>query len=413
MIVVLLMTASACRKEGNKNDELPAREGVKRPVGELAGPKVTKLIDQQGGSITDADGLLTVEIPAGALSVATEISVQPISNTNLAGKGKGFRIGPENIELKKPAKVRFAYGELAGDLPVEVLGIAYQNAEGVWMAMGLSAVDKTNKTITVETSHFSDWDLFAALFLIPEEASVNTGGQVALKAVNVLSIPSIGDIPAGKELPIGDFQEIPASWIKAWDVHNEGDLVPLGANAVYKAPASVPSVNPVAVTVELNHGKGTYLLVSNIQVMGDEGIYLRVDDGAWIVCDYHTTIAQYFPGSGTTAVSGYVWINGSPTGKRVEIEWKGQTTGTYSWDLPLMDFLYSVPGTTLNDLYTHEYKVGYSYAYSPGNLTITKYGKPGEFVEGTFLLTKSGVWGDGGTTHKIDGKFKAKRQPDN
>ena len=62
----------------------PQSAGLVTPVGIPAGNAGSKIIGSGGGSITSADGRFTITIPAGALSGDKTISVQPISNTNVA-----------------------------------------------------------------------------------------------------------------------------------------------------------------------------------------------------------------------------------------------------------------------------------------------------------------------------------------
>jgi hypothetical protein len=47
----------------------------------------------------------------------------------------------------------------------EALGIAYQDAKGIWQAQGGIVVDKVNETVKVTTTHFSDWSLFESFYL--------------------------------------------------------------------------------------------------------------------------------------------------------------------------------------------------------------------------------------------------------
>src|SRR5215471_3099429 len=60
----------------NNGDTTPLVTKIGTPIGS----PVIKTIDASGGSITSPDGVLKLTIPPGALSVATNISIQPVTN---------------------------------------------------------------------------------------------------------------------------------------------------------------------------------------------------------------------------------------------------------------------------------------------------------------------------------------------
>jgi hypothetical protein len=49
----------------------------------------------------------------------------------------------------------------------DALGLAYQNDKGIWQFIGASAIDKTTRTVTMSTNHFSDWTLVQWMTLSP------------------------------------------------------------------------------------------------------------------------------------------------------------------------------------------------------------------------------------------------------
>src|SRR5690349_21079715 len=61
--------------------------GAATAVGVPTGPATTKSIGREGGSITSADGRISVNVPPNAVSRAINFSVQSI--TNLANGGLG------------------------------------------------------------------------------------------------------------------------------------------------------------------------------------------------------------------------------------------------------------------------------------------------------------------------------------
>jgi hypothetical protein len=49
-------------------------------VGTPNGAAVTKTIGAAGGELASSDGRLTVQVPAGALSAETSLSIQPVTS---------------------------------------------------------------------------------------------------------------------------------------------------------------------------------------------------------------------------------------------------------------------------------------------------------------------------------------------
>lgn len=405
---------SSCKKD---DASIPSgnETGVITTPGIPQGTATTKMIDANGGVIQTPDGNIKIEIPAGALEAGANISIQPITNTNTAGRGQAYRLSPHDVSFKKPVTISFAYGDIAISTAPEALGISYQHQNGVWMALGGVQLDKTAKTIKVNTTHFSDWSFFEVLSLTPQESSIAPSGTVDLKLVRHLPLADLlAPLVPGKELEIVTEQPMEKEYLKQWHLEGDGQLLPLGSFATYKAPAQAPAINPVTVWVELNLPQnGQFILLAAINIQ-EEGIVFRINGGPWIRTD--GGMAQYFPGSGSTDVTGNVRENGVFKGA-IEISWKGSkgdAPKTYDWSrMGNVNFLYRVPGTPLNTLYYEHYSIGNSWQNSPGKLTITGYGDVQQFVSGTFLLEKSGVFGDGFQTVKIEGSFRVKRVSDN
>jgi hypothetical protein len=54
--------------------------------------QVTKDIGPEGGTLTSADGKLTITVPKGAVARNTRFSIQPITSENDMGVGGGYRL---------------------------------------------------------------------------------------------------------------------------------------------------------------------------------------------------------------------------------------------------------------------------------------------------------------------------------
>ena len=160
------------------------------------------------------------------------------------------------------------------------MGIGYQDDKGAWFSAKKVQVDKTAKTLTAATNHFSDWTFFTTLILKPEEARVQYGETVNLEVLTTVGVPTSNDADELFIPIVTTPYRVPAYMIKGWQYSGEGSLNRSGASAVYKAPNKTPGQNPEAVSVEVDPGvAGKFVLVSNITVQSQFRIdYLQVDE---------------------------------------------------------------------------------------------------------------------------------------
>lgn len=283
IIFLCLPVFIACKKNKDEANHPPIDESTITPVGSPAGTAVHKTVGQQGGELSSADGTLKVLIPGDALEAATEISIQPVTNELPGGIGHAFRLLPHGKQFKKPVTITFRYKQedIAATLP-EFLDIAYQDAEGSWEVLKNITVDKTNRTLTVTSTHFSDWGYFKSLTLTPEEATVALGGPVDLKVTTRFPYIDPDDVPAGTPAikVLRTPRELRPDEIKKWSYQGDGILISRGSQAFYTAPEEEPDANPEAVVAHVNmHRKGQFMLVSNITVLSGHNVaYLHVDE---------------------------------------------------------------------------------------------------------------------------------------
>ncbi|MBN8790216.1 MAG: hypothetical protein J0I84_24295, partial [Terrimonas sp.] len=159
----------SCKKEKKQVDDAPlVITPLVRPSGISTGVAVTKIIGTSGGTIRSADGSLLIVIPAGALDINTTITVEPITNTNIAGIGSAFRLTPHGKIFSKPVTIIWAWAAHADSIGLlQTLGLAYQMDDGVWKFTGADSFDANNKTVSFSTTHFSDWSLMNRISLTP------------------------------------------------------------------------------------------------------------------------------------------------------------------------------------------------------------------------------------------------------
>lgn len=320
--------------------------GAVTPVGTPEGTPVTASIGPAGGTIQSADQRIQISIPAGALSSTQTISVQPISNHCPAGEGQAFRLSPHGITFAKPATITFQYGDadVNGSAP-EFMGIAYQNDKGIWQSPPVRGIDTTAHTVTVQTTHFSDWGLFQKMFIYPERTILNPGANVHLKVFMTVELEDNED-----DLLVPLPTLLSTKYIEKWTLAGAGTLTHMHNEGDYYAPASIPVTNPAMITVFLNKSatiggqvfKDLRLLTSIF--VAPEGLSVQVNGGDW------------------TTYTGGAIINGTQnlvTGKNgaetASVGWKGQATGVFRWTSNTDVAFNLIRGSVI---YQHMYIVG-------------------------------------------------------
>jgi hypothetical protein len=309
--ILLAGLFSGCGSDDSSPSPQPT-DPIVTPAGAPAGDATHTTIGTSGGTVQSADGRLTITIPAGALTAATDVTIQPLSNEAPLGMGLGYRLGPEGTTFAAPVKLSFAYDDaLLNGVPEDFLWIVTQAENGSWNAMLRSYVDAASHTVSVETTHFSDWAVgkFLDLALTPPSATIMKGQSIDLKVFGFLRDQPDEVDEDGLEIlaplvPIADdgldylapLTPIPpvesrtmGFQVKGWTLNGtaaptsgaNGKLAASNLTATYTAPSQAPSRNPVAVTVELEGNnkeakKTKFLLTSNIKVM-ESDYYLLVN----------------------------------------------------------------------------------------------------------------------------------------
>ncbi len=412
MIFLSLVVSGACKKETtpppDPGDNPPPGKELSTPVGQPEGDVETMLIGPGGGTFTAMDGAVSITIPAGAVNTNTQISVQRISNTNTAGTGPAWRIGPHQ-QFLKPVELTFAYDEaqISNTVP-EALGVAFQDEKGVWQGTG-GSINREQQKITVSTTHFSDWSLFRAFEIIPAIGVVDVGKSITLTVTNHTLDDELEIPMPGQTRPLGVQRDVVASLIREWKLNGAGSLKSSGRTAVYTAPNSIPAVNPVAVNVLLK-GKGNkqYQLVCNIYI-GREGISFRIGNGKWL----HANVATGAVKAGDNLmIEGGVVVDGKPEGAVALVFKDKYSLRFFPWDLRFPFFMYAPGNTTV---YRHFIAKPAKVEVSPGGIQFIQYSEQaGGYITGTFYLEKAGkqVNENNSTTWtpvRIDGFFRVKR----
>jgi hypothetical protein len=342
-------------------------------------------------------------IPAGAVSTSTNFSIQPIENQAPNGLGFAYRLQPEGTHFEKPIILTFTYTDslLTGSTS-ECLFIAYQGADRIWKAQGVT-LDEGGKTVSVSTTHFSDWSLFASFrlsvaknFIDPNESTTLAVKEVHFELANLTN---------------GNTHVVTTSRkVTNWTLAGEGRLAPSGAVATYTAPPEAPAMNPVTVSAEIsnlvtNRGRiGKVMVLASITIGGD---FMDLTFGG---VSYHLTLCT------TQNAGGYLMINAVlPDMIGVGLNIAGSGVGWY----PVRHkegstYVLIAPAGVGQEAYTDTYFVcgpSGGVRYVEASVTITKFGKIGEYIEGTFSGEVAREVGDCGHDIKaVSGTFAIKRR---
>ncbi|HEY6901609.1 MAG TPA: hypothetical protein VI233_13235 [Puia sp.] len=417
-LLIMVFISCSCRKTSANKDGNNGNPGtdtssnsnngnpggpVTTPIGSPIGSAQQIVVGTAGGIFTTEDERLTLEFPAGALSASTTITLQPVQNRCPGGAGNAYLITPHDLKFNHPVKLTFVYGDsdVVNSIPMGMT-LAYQGTDGIWRTPGGMTKDTLNKKVTVLTDHFSSWSLFRAVELTPSSAVVEPGGSMPLYVSTYIDWSRDSLIPPSAAL------EKKQHSVKSWNLGGEGRLTPDNDNAVYLAPGSIPSRNPVAVSATLNTtGVEKFLLVSHLYI-GNQGLTFRIDNGPWMTggsdgAFFNNYNYEFIAANSTT-----------PQPDGTTITWNGDThlNEFVSWRRTWPSFLY---GEQTNINYTQlllpegKASPGGIYFYQAFKTPATP------FVNGTFTLEPAQkIVVDPRTPefskHRIEGFFKVKWQ---
>ncbi|MGX5819285.1 hypothetical protein ACWKWU_13865 [Chitinophaga lutea] len=273
LLLLMIGLSMACTKKntdtptGDADGEMPPP--VVKEKGEPAGAAVTQLIGPGGGSAASEDGNLQIDVPAGAISTPLTFTIQPITNTlDDAAARNGYRLGPEGTHFAKPVTLTFAYQDaLHTEGSDDAQMIAFQRGDGVWCAMP-TVLNKDAGTVSVTTTHFSDWIWFSDLTLRKDKPSAQAKEVVTLDLLEMGLLaplsPNNGPQPGIDSVPLSTLEDFSAKdyTLGNWKiVSGPGKLVAgknshgLPGKALYTAPDVINTPETVTIQVEIT-GKG-------------------------------------------------------------------------------------------------------------------------------------------------------------
>ncbi len=253
-------------------------------VGTATGTVVTASIGAAGGSLTSGDGKLVLTVPAGALAANTTIGIQPITNFAHGKIGSAYRLTPDGQTFSQPVSLSFAYADedLVG-AGIDVLGVAFQTTAGLWRWAGDPTVNAAAKTVSVNTTHFTDWSRVKGIQMRPPSKAVRVKGSVSLVITDCYPV-STTDPRTGDQLAYlgyrcdGDDDVAVLNPISDWSVNGvlgggsvTGTVTGSGTSGTFVAPATKPSPNNVTVSARVKKSTlgQTVLVSSSITITED------------------------------------------------------------------------------------------------------------------------------------------------
>jgi hypothetical protein len=395
LLLPVLFFFNACKKDPVKP---PTKETVTpfpTAIGNPVGNAVTKEIGASGGSVTSLDGRITLSIPAGALSSNTPITIQPIENTAPNGVGTSYDFLPNGQQFAKPITVTLHYtdDDIAGTTP-ELLEFGFQNAQNAWQGKGNLQVNKASKTVSASISHFSRWSFYATYAMTPNQKTMLVNETALLQ---VWKLPYSEDPEPGHPEEIlhtlGEPQLVAADRVSNWLVNGQaasqggsnGWLTGTANEKQYHAPANVPASNPVAVSADINTGKGKITVVSNMIIQKEISFEFSCGGQSYKNLDGNVTAS-------VSAGTLYVFMMSKEvTGDKIPSLVLAMGEGFHGKGSYAFGEKNLVACTVTADPYEWETEYYEENSATPkfgtGTVTIEKWGNIGELVTGTISGT--------------------------
>jgi len=217
-------------------------------VGSPVGNKVTKDIGPAGGTLSSADGRLTLTVRQNALQETIRFSIQPVTNRVPTGIGLAYRLEPDGKTFTTPLELSVRYDErdLEGTA-AESLAIAFQGKDRKWHVLNPTRLDDTNRSITFSTTHFTDFSFLARMRLEPSTARLRVGETMQIKLIGCGEPhPIIGEFSRSCNMGGGNMGG--RAMIMEWYA-DIGTITSQMNPAMYTAPPRKPRPNVATVSV--------------------------------------------------------------------------------------------------------------------------------------------------------------------
>lgn len=415
-LVLAFTLLSGCGDSSDLGQDEPIKAGV-FAKGVPEGSATQQRIGPAGGTIATPDGRISVLVPAGTVGTETLFSIQPINNTASPGSGVAYRLLPENVTFSKPVTIQLKYAtaDLAGTAAAAMY-LAYQTPEGYWKLMGNTELNETDKTLSVQSTHFSDWGIIEEVHVESNKNFVTFNEQALLTVKRILV--NQDDLLA----PLTDDIVINPEDISWRMVAGAGILQPDNSSSIprctFTAPGFVPSPNPVLIETSIRKlpitGKarrtGQVLLVTNIFVRDE------INPSNAYMSGTYDGIAFNTPHVTASKIGEHIWIQGvTEAGKSVLLILNANAAGTYSYGTLTEAGKAEIRSNLSGNVFETHYKdpvcptppAQSNTKYSSGSVQIKNFPSFGENMEGEFTGTVYEMSNCQLKSKAISGRFSA------
>lgn len=414
-ICILMSLSISCKKETTGiTTEIPKAE-VTATGKELEAPQKA-IIGADGGKLMSKDGLLEIIIPEGALSAETEIGVSAIENTSGSSTGLSYRITP-HIRFAKPATLAFSYANHEDSIGLlAATGISYRDEQGVWQLKRRSTLDETNKKVSVQTDHFSDWALTSVLKVSPRYSTLKRLKSVKITPYASVPLETFEDLDnlfsaSGPDvtIPLLIPYVLPSDFIVDFFITGSGELTPQqdGSSILYTASdENDPLINPVIVNFVLTGAAST--LKARVKIIPDrEGVFITMNNKTYEYTDAFATFSNGYIDVQFSKQTGGQTFSGS-------LGWRNNTTGEAIWNEDNL-FNWEPEGFSPKRMFLSYYNDGMNISAGHIKTIAADAVEVGGMLEGNFIINNSGAIntesgnGEYLGDSRITGRFLVKR----
>lgn len=251
ILTVLLLFALQSLNAQTDSSLLKFNEsGDSTGFGDPDGKPVSKEITVAGGTILSEDGRVELIFPEGALTVNTNISIQPTTNLLNSGTGKAYKFEPSGIQFKKPVQIIFHYTkEESETCPADLMNIAMQDQNGKWSFDKYEEWDSTTNTLKGFIHHFSYYANSNGARISPAKNFIIVESNVNINFYDRYGIVQSGPLIGNSDrLSVGSRYWVVNGVREGSDVEGFATAPPIGTSlGVYTAPKIMPPKNPVVI----------------------------------------------------------------------------------------------------------------------------------------------------------------------
>jgi hypothetical protein len=350
LATILIITAISCKKTNsvsspNNNNNQDSSKPLHTSIGTPVGNPTSKVIGTNGGTIISEDGSVELDIPAGALSKDTIITVQPITNNCPGGIVSAFRFSPSGLHFNQPATLKFHYPDsvLKATIP-GLMGIAVQDTNGIWKAARKVTNDTIAHTIAASIVHFTDYSPLELIKLLPLEPAVKFNETDDI-LIEIYSYQDLQQTNGSNDelfgMVLSNYSGPPVVWTVNGITNGNSQYGTIidhlnsqtsgPTDKIYKAPSAVPSTNnPVTISASIN-----LTLEYNDQIFNKITIFTHVliIDAGYLVQLYYEADSVNESGAYwniTDSAWFYVYANASKGTIGLPLNWDASVSFLYN-----------------------------------------------------------------------------------